>query len=606
MPKPSSRRQLAFPGLVCLAFLGWFLALSGGNRSGAQQPKVNFFKEGQYYGVGYCQGCHAKPKAAYEDSLDFVLLTEYSIWASYDKHSLAYVALDCPRGQRIGELLGIEVTKDARCLNCHAIDVPKPRQGPNYDRLDGVSCEGCHGPAQAWSGPHAIKSWREKSAEEKEDLGMRDVRNPIKRAEMCMSCHVGNAEDGKVVTHAMYAAGHPPLPAIDLAFFSKNLPQHWRNPKDVPYITTAEAAVQKRYHYDPETIESAELTLNSSAASLKASMTLLAFRADLKADKGFAERWPELKGADESGPALGNLAGEQWPELAMIHADCYACHHDLLSPSWRQARGFGEGPPGRPTLTAWPFEITSLSIHAKSKYGAETPDQVANQLVAKWKTLRSHWAAQPFGEPGGNHQAAEALEKWSSRLIKDNFEPAVFDRGSALRLLHNLCSLPEKTYPDYYTARLIASAVQGILDELNLKESNDPHVRDILAKLENELNLKPYSGRGKRLNVIKGQVEKLSGKQISQIRDFSAQSVKDIKDKKQLLKALDANEYLRILDADIANAKLRTALFDKQVAKELQEVNDEELQAAMKAVNNYSPFTFKAQLQGLLNALPPE
>ncbi len=51
-----------------------------------------------------------------------------------------------------------------------------------------------------------------------------------------MSCHVGNATQGKVVTHPMFAAGHPPLPPIEVASFSKNEPQHWRDPRDVPFL----------------------------------------------------------------------------------------------------------------------------------------------------------------------------------------------------------------------------------------------------------------------------------------------------------------------------------------------------------------------------------
>ena len=81
----------------------------------------------------------------------------------------------------------------------------------------GVSCDGCHGPAERWLQPHAFntKMWRALSPEEKETrFGMFNVRDPVKQAQLCMSCHVGNAAEGKVVTHAMMAAGHPPLPSL--------------------------------------------------------------------------------------------------------------------------------------------------------------------------------------------------------------------------------------------------------------------------------------------------------------------------------------------------------------------------------------------------------
>jgi hypothetical protein len=56
--------------------------------------------------------------------------------------------------------------------------------------------------------------------------------------------------------------------------------------------------------------------------------------------------WPELiigTKQREDKDALRKAASERWPELAMAHSDCYACHHDLQSPSWRQARGYEPG-----------------------------------------------------------------------------------------------------------------------------------------------------------------------------------------------------------------------------------------------------------------------
>ena len=65
---------------------------------------------------------------------------------------------------------------------------------------------------------------------------MRNLRDPVVRGDVCSSCHIGSAAEGKVVTHAMYAAGHPPLPNFELATFSRNLPQHWRDRRDVPFL----------------------------------------------------------------------------------------------------------------------------------------------------------------------------------------------------------------------------------------------------------------------------------------------------------------------------------------------------------------------------------
>ena len=57
---------------------------------------------------------------------------------------------------------------------------------------------------------------------------MTDLWDPVRRAETCASCHVGNHDEGKVVTHAMYAAGHPPLPGFETATFGDLEPRHWQ------------------------------------------------------------------------------------------------------------------------------------------------------------------------------------------------------------------------------------------------------------------------------------------------------------------------------------------------------------------------------------------
>ena len=48
------------------------------------------------------------------------------------------------------------------------------------------------------------------------------MRNPARRAERCTSCHVGSESEGRFVTHEMYAAGHPPLPPVEVMAFSRD------------------------------------------------------------------------------------------------------------------------------------------------------------------------------------------------------------------------------------------------------------------------------------------------------------------------------------------------------------------------------------------------
>jgi len=70
--------------------------------------------------------------------------------------------------------------------------------------------------------------------EKAEQFGMQNLRDPVTRAAVCSSCHVGSPSEGKVVTHAMYAAGHPPLTGFELNGLSERMPPHWRKARDVP------------------------------------------------------------------------------------------------------------------------------------------------------------------------------------------------------------------------------------------------------------------------------------------------------------------------------------------------------------------------------------
>src|SRR5262245_9434562 len=168
-----------------------------------------------YQEASACSQCHSVPNAQNRGSLDLCMFSEWSVWKTHDKHAQAYAVLKGERGRKIGELLKQDVLKqETGCLGCHAMsNLPGKGKG-QLDPQDGVSCGGCHGPSGGdggWLGPHSQKNWRNKTPEEKYALGLRDLRDPVIRAELCMSCHVGNAEEGKVVSHAMMAAGHPPL-----------------------------------------------------------------------------------------------------------------------------------------------------------------------------------------------------------------------------------------------------------------------------------------------------------------------------------------------------------------------------------------------------------
>ena len=378
-------------------------------RAADEKPKVAA-KDLQFLGVGECKKCHLVPDSESKDSLDFVLLTEYTSWRTLDKHAQAYAILVGPRGKQMGERLKLDVTDEKTgCLNCHAMNSYKNR-GKKFLIEDGVSCEGCHGPAEKWLDPHQkAATWRNRSgADKSEQFGMYDLRDPGQRAAVCTSCHVGNASEGKVVTHAMFAAGHPPLPPFDLEVFSKNLPQHCAI-QDVPFFQNDppkgldKATFKKYYHLDENPqFDGTKRVMAGNIVALQQTMGMVADRADLA--KAGAEdawkHWPELALNFDPPPRRA----QRWPELAIAHSDCFSCHHELVIPSWRQQRGYvlllGDnkkiyGRPGRPQVRQWSLALADLSLRqiASNGNGAKLGSDFAAGLDGVYQACNE----RPFG-----------------------------------------------------------------------------------------------------------------------------------------------------------------------------------------------------------------
>ena len=136
--------------------------------------------------------------------------------------------LSGPLGQQMTKILKYDVTKAPQCLTCHSVDkypgMALPKDVNVDDRFDtsfGVTCNACHGVRRQWQGDHYTDQantipWRTLTPAEKEEKGLRNLRDPVVKAKLCASCHVGDPDQHRVVTHDMYAAGHPPLPPFEL------------------------------------------------------------------------------------------------------------------------------------------------------------------------------------------------------------------------------------------------------------------------------------------------------------------------------------------------------------------------------------------------------
>lgn len=585
------------PGFAALGVIGAIAALgiaAQSTRSTGQDTTVR----GPYYtenfaGASACARCHTQKLG--DDPEDFVVLTEYTTWRIHDKHSLAYVALEAPRGQQILQTLRkksdkIDVAAETACLNCHGLHFPGRLNDPEALK-DGVSCETCHGPSSKWMTPHSTEKdkWRRRTPEEKfRDYGMYDVRDPLQRANLCFSCHIGNASEGKVVTHAMFAAGHPPLRSMEIALFSENMPRHWRLTKDVPYLQqasrTGQGNVLKAYQWDSAPYQQSQLVLATSLGGLKAAMQLASDRANAAASDR-KQRWPELQQISAA------TITENWPELALAHSDCYACHHELERPSWRQRRGY-VGKPGRVQFRSWPYALAAAGIDK----GPRDP------LAPLIQQLANACSERPFGEPAHVADAARKISDWTAAAGPiSNYQP---DRAAWLK---KLCNGSADDFPDFETARQLVAAIDVIHAECGAAESRE--WKDVIGQLRAELNLVSLDwARKERIRLLARLLGKISETDdllkspraldaLDRITGRGFEEAFADKSAESLAGRKEVNQFLATLRQN-GGRSLTAAYYENNGAflKELQTINNKEWDQTSEKMSRYDPARFRKLL----------
>jgi hypothetical protein len=396
-------------------------------------------------GVESCQGCHQQPSELYSEkrTTEFVSLTESAVWSRDDKHAQAYRLLETDLGQRICKALQIDLqdgTSSQQCLSCHADwrkEAPKPKP---FDLKQGVTCEACHGVASNWANPtlHQQAEWRVlKPADKFTKHGMIDIRDPVTRARVCNSCHIGDREQGKFITHEMYAAGHPPLPPIEPETFADQMPRHWRSLIEKPDFEHRAVYEQVNGFRASDHVRSRGVMLGGVEA-LRSSMRLLAEEV-----------------ATGKGP---------WPDFAVF--DCTACHHELTSKSWRLERGYGGHPPGRPPMPAWSAVLVPLAIRHAAGDDAEFTKSHA-EFRAKLKAVHAAIARRPFGDAQLIPEAANEL-----LTLLDTVEQAALakpvDTDAARRSLAMLANAATENHYDFDSSRQLAWAARVLAIDAGL------------------------------------------------------------------------------------------------------------------------------------------
>ena len=400
----------------------------------------------KYMGTAPCSvdDCHGSvvPKEPAEDIR--IHRNEYYTWLKRDKHARAYEVLLKERSLRIAQNLKLLTgpEQSERCLSCHAIQAPSHRRGKYFKVTEGVSCEACHGASQQWLRPHQKEGY-----EKAQELGMTDMRNLLTRAEVCLSCHVGNAE--KNIDHALIAAGHPDL-IFELDTFTALMPPHW--------------------HRDQGEWAGLRAWSLGQATTLRAIAQRLAYRAQQHADLG-------------------------WPEFSEF--DCFSCHHTVenivssyyqqsgdglrpaeveWSPSWRQARGYEQ----TPGLPLWKLSSSLLFRQLIGILAQEALVELEQALTA----LASHMAKMTTANPQAIKTAATRVSQVVDQLIA-RIVDAQIDARLLLTLLQKISAENENiAHAGFRSAEQAVMALDTLFLEYQGK-TNPPQKEGIRAAIQN-------------------------------------------------------------------------------------------------------------------------
>lgn len=380
---------------------------------------------------------------------------EYIIWSRTDRHARATLVLLNERSRRIASNLGLPepAHKSKICLDCHAHNPDSTLQGPRFKVTDGIACEACHGPAERWVASHTAPE-----ATHSQNLanGLYPTAEPLARARLCLSCHLGNTD--RFVTHRMMGAGHPRM-SFELDTFSSIGPAHF--------------TVDEDYRERKGSWDEVKFWAIGQAVAVSQRMDLMT----------------SPRGRDGL-----------FPELVLF--DCHACHHPMSEGRWKPKTAFGPSPgPGVARLN----ESNMLMLRAIAR---QVDASLAAQLDASVSRLSAAVAGQ--GDLAAEAMALRDLaEHAAARIEASSFGEASL-RDLALTLLDEGLA---GHYSDYAAAEQASMAIGSVASTLRARGLlRDPAafnralgaLRDALA---NDETFKPAEFQ-KRLLTLRALVDR--------------------------------------------------------------------------------------------------
>ncbi|MGE3774556.1 MAG: multiheme c-type cytochrome [Gammaproteobacteria bacterium] len=422
-------RARAWRRLACVLLC----ALAAGMAS-AQDADESPAAPAKALGVVTCSGstCHGAAQPLAESK---VMQNEFITWHREDRHARAYRSLLGEQGEKIAKNLGLASAANApECLACHTNHVPTEQRGKRYNVADGVACEACHGPASKWLGMHVTG---EASREDNLKAGMYPTEDPVARAQLCLSCHLGSAN--KFATHRIMGAGHPRL-SFELDTFTQIQPAHYRVDADYRSRKQVYGGMQ----------------VWAVGQTLAAQRTLELFTSP---------KWQ------------GNAV---FPEFAFF--DCHGCHHPMSEQRWAPRASTGL-PPG--TVQFNDANMLMLLYLTKHLDPALAEQLHGGMLALHRATTESMDATQKAAA-----DLAGVLERVRSAVVGHGFGRD--DVNAVLKSL--VAGGMAGDYQDYSAAEQAAMAMAALVDALRASgeleaargERLEAGVKALYGVLENE------------------------------------------------------------------------------------------------------------------------
>ncbi len=398
-----ARRGMSCIGAVLLASGGYANAQTQ-LEGKALPPPLPYQSAHQTQGTVTCASslCHGSIKT-WKDSN--VLQNEYITWSRTDKHARAYNVLLNARSQKIAGNLGLpQPAHESRiCLDCHAHNPPEAQRGERFKLVDGVTCEGCHGPAEKW-----IRSHVEPDASHAHNIeaGLYPTDDAVARARLCLSCHFGNKD--KLVTHRIMAAGHPRM-SFELDTFTEIAPRH--------FVVDQDYAARKKVW------DGSKIWAIGQALAVADTLDILL---------------DDKRGHDGA-----------FPELVLF--DCHACHHPMSNNRWQAKTALG------PRLSPGLVRLNDSSLLMLRAIAYAMNPALGERLSEQVRKL--HRAVAGVGDVAAE---AQATRKLALEMVA-RIEAQTVDNGMVRRVVLRLIDEGAAgDYSDYAAAEQVTMAIASV------------------------------------------------------------------------------------------------------------------------------------------------